>query len=330
VLSVSVLLFGYVWAGHYLEKVTLTESFVYSGRAQIVSLRFVKPPKQRVILKLQEGEKAGLYLQAYTYDWSYDNGTHVNIQATIEPSRYPSDRGRHVIGQSNNVEVSEKIKEPDGLFLFRSYMQSRIGATLPEPYASLALGLITGTNDDFDSSFKEDLQRTGTTHIVAVSGYNLTIVALLLQRLGQRKNRFVGFALALSGIAFYVVLAGANPSILRGAVIAFLSLWATVAGRITHRLPLVLMSAVLLSLITPLGMVYSLSWQLSFLAFIGILFINPLISPPLRGRGGNIGAMLGETLSAEVMVLPLILYKFGIFSLIAPLKIEGFAPANTT
>lgn len=77
------------------------------------------------------------------------------------------------------------------------------------------------------------------------------------------------------------------------------------------------MGAVLLSLVTPLGMLYNLSWQLSFLAFVGILFLSPLIIPYFS-RAGGIGATLGETLSAEVMVLPLVLAKFGVLSVVSP------------
>jgi competence protein ComEC len=200
----------------------------------------------------------------------------------------------------------------------RSRMTAQVGSSLPEPYASLALGLVTGVNDAFDTEFKEQLRTTGTTHIVAVSGYNLTIVALLLRRWGNRRSRWLGLGLAVGGIVFYVLLAGANPSIMRGAVVAGLALLIATSGRVIHRSALLIMGAVVLTLLWPLGPLYNLSWQLSFLAFAGILFAAPLFKNILRRRLKGVGEALGETLGAEIMVLPLILYQFGVISVVSP------------
>src|SRR6266540_3650937 len=181
-------------------------------------------------------------------------------------------------------------------------MQQRVAACLPEPYASLALGLLSGTSDSFDAEFKTDLQRTGTTHLVAVSGYNVMIVAMMLQYLGRRKNETTGFLLACGGLVLYVVLAGAGASIMRGVIMAFLVLGASLMGRITHRLVLLLLCVSLLSLLQPLGMLYNLSWQLSFLAFSGIMFIHPLITPYLESKFSMAGVLFGETMSAQILV----------------------------
>jgi ComEC/Rec2-related protein len=312
------ILLGYVIAATRTHTIAIKHPMNYEGRVQVVSLRFVKTPQQRATLKLLDGNKRSYFVQTYVYDWQYNPGTILRVKMEIKPSKYKSDRGRNVIGQATEILNPKELAPPSGIYIFRQRLQERVGASLPEPYASLAIGLITGVTDDFDANFREDLQRTGTSHLVAVSGYNLTIIALILQRLGQRKSRLFGFGLAIGSICLYVLLAGGNPSILRGAVIAFLSLFATLAGRITHRLVLLLLCATILSIITPLGMLYSLSWQLSFLAFTGILFINPLLSPVLTAKGKAFGAALSETLSAQILVLPLILYQFGLLSVVSP------------
>lgn len=317
-LCVAFMLSGYAWAQWHLQKLTLVEPVPFRGVVEVVSVRFAQTPRQRVILKVLEGQYRGSSIRVSVYDWAHEPGERLRIQTRIEPSDFRPNLGSGIIGQASSVEVVESLPGRDRLAAFRDRVQQRMGSSLPEPYASLAVGLLTGQNDSFDTHFKEDLERTGTTHLVAVSGYNLTIVALLLQRLGRRKGRYVGFALALSSIGFYVLLAGANPSILRGAMVALLSLSAGIAGRITHRTTLVLLSAVLLSLLTPLGMLYSLSWQLSFLAFVGILFVSPVLTPHFERRFGFLGATLGETLSAELLVLPLVLKQFGVLSVVSP------------
>lgn len=327
-ITLGMIVLGYYWGATHLHPLILKEPLTYVGKAEVLSVRFREPPQQRVLVRLLDGPRSGTAIQAYTYDFITKPGTIVAITADIAPSKYKSDRGRNVIGSSSNVIITKELSPPSLIYQFRRQISERMGATLPEPYASLAVGLLTGAGDDFDTSFREDLQRTGTTHLVAVSGYNLTIVALMLQRLGQRKSRWLGFGLACSALAFYVVLAGANPSILRGASVAFLSLLALVTGRITHRLTLVLLSATVLSFITPLGMLYSLSWQLSFLAFVGIIFLAPVLTPLFK-RFGLLGASLGDTLSAELLTLPLLLYQFGSLSVVAPFVnavVLGFIP----
>ncbi|HEY1074811.1 MAG TPA: ComEC/Rec2 family competence protein [Patescibacteria group bacterium] len=310
---------GYSWSQWHLQRLTLQEPIEYTGVVEVVSVRFSQVPRQRVVVRMLDGAYAHAAIQSYVYDWAYDPGTKILIHTSIEPSDFRPNLGAGILGQATNLTIREVVPSQDRLVAFRNQVQERMGSSIPEPYASLAVGLLTGQNDSFDLHFKEDLQRTGTTHLVAVSGYNLTIVALLLQRLGRRKNRYIGYGLALSSILFYVILAGANPSILRGAMVAFLSLSAGVAGRITHRTTLVLMSAVLLSFLTPLGMLYSLSWQLSFLAFVGILFVSPVVTPYLENKFGFLGATMGETLSAELLVLPLVLKQFGVLSIVSPL-----------
>jgi ComEC/Rec2-related protein len=318
-LSLGCALLGYVYASAALTHVSLSAPYAYQGQALVVSVRSSKPPQERILLKLLEGPKKGTQVRFYDYDWLYTPGMVLNLEGEITPSEHQQDRGLSILGTAKKITVTSKVRDPSRIWQFRALTQDRVGASLPEPYASLAIGLVTGAYDEFDPSFKEDLQRTGTTHIVAVSGYNLTIVALLLLRWGRRKSRLFGFALAVSSLLLYLILAGTGPSILRGASVAFLSLLALVTGRITHRLPLLLLSATILSLITPLGMLYNLSWQLSFLAFSGILFLNPLITPVFTQWFGSFGASLGETLSAEAMVLPVVLVKLGVLSIVSPL-----------
>lgn len=313
------LVVGMSWSALYRTRIVLSAPYEYEGRARVLSVRPSDPPSKRILWELREGEKQGLRFRTYVEDWGDDPGVEYYVTASIQPSKHVSDRGYAILGTAPKATLHEKAREPSLLFRFRRALDQAIGRALPEPYASLAVGLLTGVNDNFDTSFQADLRRTGTTHIVAVSGYNLTIVAILLRRLGQRWHRAVGLSLAAASILGYVVLAGASPSITRGAVVAGFSLLALSLGRRTHRLPLVLLAASCLTLLTPLGLLYNLSWQLSFLAFAGILFLSPLLTPSLEARMGTIGGMLGETLSAELMVLPLLLKQFGELSLISPL-----------
>lgn len=318
-LGLASMMLGGWWSTQAVERYTLQDSFHYHGAVDIVSVRDATPPQKRVVMRLLEGHKKGTYVRTRQYEWGYEPGTGLDVDMNLSPSTFVSDRGYGVIGTTNDLKVEHVARKPRGVHMLRARMASRVGASLPEPYASLAMGLITGVNDAFDAEFKEELRVTGTTHIVAVSGYNLTIVALLLRRWGNRRSRWVGLSLAMGGIVFYIVLAGANPSIVRGAIVAGLALYIAASGRIMHRSTLLVFGAVMLTLFWPLGPLYNLSWQLSFLAFTGILFAAPLLKNILRRRLKGVGESLGETLGAELMVLPLIMYQFGVISIISPL-----------
>ncbi len=319
VFSLASMLLGGWWATQAVERYTLKDTLHYHGDVDVISVRDATPPQKRIVVRLREGQKQGTDVRTRQYEWPYDPGTRLQVDMTITPSTYVSDRGYGVIGTMSDLKVEQTVHPSQGIIQLRTRMTSRVGASLPEPYASLALGLVTGVNDAFDTEFKEQLRATGTTHIVAVSGYNLTIVALLLRRWGNRRSRWLGLGLAVGGIVFYIILAGANPSIMRGAMVAGLALLVSASGRIMHRSTLLIAGAVMLTLFWPLGPLYNLSWQLSFLAFTGILFAAPLMKNILRRWLKGIGESLGETLGAELMVLPLILYQFGVISVISPI-----------
>ncbi len=307
---------GLILAAGAAAELTLPADLDYAGPTRVESVRFSQAPRERVILRLLAGPHRGADVRLLTYDWGFAPGSRVLIKMVVQPNIRRANAGYNILGTATEVGDVSWLSGPMGLDAVRAKVQRGIGASLPEPYASLAVGLLTGAHDEFDADFKQDLQRTGTTHLVAVSGYNLTIVALLVRRLGSRFSPQIGLWGAVGSLAGYILLAGASPSILRAAIVAALSLLAVASGRLTHRLPLLLVGAAILAAVTPLGLMYNLGWQLSFLAFAGIVFVQPLLEPWAK-RLLVIGPSLGETLAAEIMVLPLLLRQFGIFSVVS-------------
>lgn len=310
---------GYVLAIHTIDRNHLNGPVKYDGPATIISIASAKPPRQTVVVQLKTGEYRGQLVRLMTYDFPCDMGETCAIVMTVQPSVYASDVAKGIIGTSRNAIIGAPIAPAGPLARLRQRIVDVLGASLPEPHASLATGLLTGVSPAFDPRFKTDLQRTGTTHIVAVSGYNLTIVALFLLRLGQRRSRWLGFGLAAVSIMAYVIIAGFSASIGRGAIVAFLSLVPKITGRIVHRVPLVLLAAVGLSIINPLTLAYDLSGQLSFLGFLAVLFIADPLGRLFQRLPPLIAPSIAETLAAELLTLPLIVFRFGIVSFIAPL-----------
>ena len=200
---------------------------------------------------------------------------------------------------------------------------------LPEPLASFGLGLLIGLRTIMPPDILAQLTAVGLVHIVAVSGYNLTILtrAVGRVRLGSKYQKLI---ISLGLIALFVLVTGFSASIVRAALVSVLTLWAWFYGRQIKPMVLISFAAALTGLLNPFYVWGDLSWYLSFLAFFGVLVISPVITARLFSKQPKIlTSVLIETLSAELMTLPLIISTFGqlsIISLVANLLIVPLVP----
>jgi competence protein ComEC len=196
-----------------------------------------------------------------------------------------------------------------------------LGRGVPAREAALARGFVLGEEDGIDGETSEDFRRSGLSHLLAVSGENVTLLALLAMPL----LGWLGIPLRerllwlLAAIAVYVPLAGAGASIQRAGVMGAAGVLATLGGRRGSRLFALAAAATVTMAIDP-AVGADVGWQLSFAAVIGIL----LLARPLRraiavrvGPGGLRGALadgLAVTIAATVSTAPLIAFHFGTFS----------------
>lgn len=189
-------------------------------------------------------------------------------------------------------------------------------ASLPYPEADLLSGIVLGTKQGFDSRFYQELRLTGTLHIVVASGYNLSVTAkkpveYFAYIFGRKIALLIGFIL----VWFYIGLVGFEAPVVRaGIMISFLFL-AQLLGRKYSQERALVFSAWLMLMFKP-DLIASVSFQLSFAALIGIILgakaFGKIAKFPL------IGSDLAETLSAQIMVFPLIAWHFGRISWLAP------------
>ena len=188
---------------------------------------------------------------------------------------------------------------------------------LPEPEASFASGLLIGQRNNLSLELTNQLIAVGLVHIVAVSGYNLTILVRAAGRL-RLGSKYQQLLLSLALIAGFVLVTGFSASIVRAAMVSLLSLWAWYYGRRIRPIVLITFAAALTGLLNPFYVWGDLGWYLSFLAFFGVLQIAPVLAARLFNRPPKLLTMVVlETLSAELMTLPLIALTFGQLSLVA-------------
>jgi competence protein ComEC len=192
-----------------------------------------------------------------------------------------------------------------------------LGRGMPAREAELARGFVLGEDDRVDDVTVEDFRRSGLSHLLAVSGQNVALLALLamplLAALGMPlRTRLVWI---IGAIVVYVPLAGAGPSILRAGVMGGLSVLATLAGRRSSRLYALAVAAVLALAIDP-RVAGDVGWQLSFAAVLGILALaSPLrraIVVRIGGRGwrGTLAEGAALTVAATLATAPLIAFHF--------------------
>jgi ComEC/Rec2-related protein len=189
---------------------------------------------------------------------------------------------------------------------------------LPEPLAPFAMGLLIGQRATLPAGVKQDLLMVGLTHIIAVSGYNLTIILHASRRLLAKRSKRMSTWLSFSLIAVFLLLAGASASIVRAAIVSVLSIVTAYYGREMKPLNLLAIAAAITAWANPFYIWGDLSWYLSFLAFYGVMVLSPLVEDRLGRfwRDNVIFEVALETVCAETMSLPIILYSFGQISLI--------------
>lgn len=224
---------------------------------------------------------------------------------------------------------SLRLKALGRILAFKGWFESGIEAAVVEPHASFLNGILLGSKQNIPSDLKDDFSKVGVTHILAISGYNISIIGIVLAWfLIFFFRRPVAFWFSLLGILIFTVITGASASVVRAALMGGLVLLANNSGRIYNSKNTLTLAAFLMVLSNPLILRYDIGFQLSFMATMGLLYVAPLLKTFFRKVPNwlNIKEIFLMTLSAQIMVLPLILYYFHNFSAIALLANVAILP----
>lgn len=252
-------------------------------------------------------------------------------------------RGKNILMVSA-FPVIEKVGEGRGnsirlaLSRVKKSFEEKIDMLFRDPYGALLKGLLLGERSQLPEEFLEALRITGTTHIVALSGYNITLVgaSLLSLLLFCTVSFRMAFWASSSFIVLFIVMTGASASVVRAGIMGLLVLVAQNEGRAYRMTNALVFAASVMIFYNPLILRFDAGFQLSFLATCGILYLPSRVTLGMarmkevfykKGkvkalekeyRSGRLETILVETLSAQVLVLPLLLYLFGTISFISP------------
>lgn len=211
----------------------------------------------------------------------------------------------------------------------------------PDPEASLLAGILLGVDTGLPADLQQAFKNTGTAHIIAISGFNIAIIAglfvVLFSRLfGARRGPW----LAIAGIALYTILVGAEAAVVRAAIMGGLGLFARQVGRRQTALNTLAFTAALMCAINPYTP-WDVGFQLSFFATLGlILYAEPFHQWAVRVIGRfalpeiaeKIAKPVSEyilfTMAAQLTTIPIMAWHFGRISLVSFLANPFILPAQ--
>jgi len=249
---------------------------------------------------------------------------------------YLARQGIYSIIYYPGVEVLERgqgSKPVQWIYSLRERLSASLARALPEPQGSLAQAIMLGLRGNIPDSLYEAFSRTGTAHLLAISGLHISIIIAMFLSFGilvfgRRRSTYIWLTLLITWL--YALLAGMHPPIIRAVIMGSLFLIAEYLGRQRSAIIALAFAAAVMVGVQP-NLLWTVSFQLSFLAMAGLILLYPYFQ--MWGRKG-VASLFGTkeritvvgniitdgfaaTLSAIVAVGPLIAYNFGIVSLVA-------------
>ncbi len=335
---------GYL--AHYNDRGWVKIEGVVSGEPDVrdtyTNLRVVVA---KIEVDGQERDVKGTVLVRAPHYPRYDYGDELEIEGLLEiPPELEDFSYREYLARQGIYSILWRpqitLKNHDqgsaprrALLAFKRRAQRVIALILHEPQAALLTGILLGIETGIPADLAKAFSATGTTHIIAISGFNISIIAGLLSRLARRlfgKRR--AMPVALAGIIVYTILVGASAAVVRAAIMGCLYVIATHYGRQTEALTSLIVAATLMTLLNPQTL-WDLGFQLSFAATLGLILYTPslqswferLLSSALPpGTARRAVELLNEalivTLAAQITTLPIIVYNFRQLSLVTLLS----------
>ena len=332
-LFISFFILGVGLTGNKLKKLENLNlaGTEFNGRATIIREPEIKDQYQN--LRVETPEKNKFLINVYGHA-QYFYGDELKIKCILEIPQsekfdyqmYLAKDGIFYLCSKAKIEITARDQGNRfyaALLKVKNRLQKNIDKNIPAPQSGLLSGLLLGGDDKLSKEMQDNFSRTGMTHIVAVSGYNVTIIAeyLMLLGIGLGLWRKQAFWFALAGIFLFVILVGFPASAARAGIMGSLLLWAMKNGRLANARNAIVFSAGAMLLINPMLLRYDIGFQLSFLATLGIVYLYPILENYLikKNRVFGIREIVFLTISAQIFVLPIILLNFGKLSLISSL-----------
>jgi len=239
----------------------------------------------------------------------------------------------HIYSVMNFPEV-ESLGKAEGnwaadsyswILWFKQKIRESIRHNFLPPQSSILEGTILGDNGAMSNELKSKLNITGLRHVIAVSGTHVVILASIIMSalLALGLWRGQAFYIAIIFICLYILLTGLPASGVRAGIMGGLYLLAQKLGRQSMGPRVITMACAAMLLVNPLLLFYDVGFQLSFLAVMGLIYLEPFIKGGIKiftkEKAGNFVSIVSATFAAQIFTLPIMVYNFGNISFVSPI-----------
>ncbi|OGZ26149.1 MAG: hypothetical protein A2W71_01360 [Candidatus Nealsonbacteria bacterium RIFCSPLOWO2_02_39_8] len=206
---------------------------------------------------------------------------------------------------------------------FKGRLRQGIYQNLPLTQSSVLAAMILGDNSAISDELKQELNFTGSRHIIAISGMHIVIIVnlLMILLLGFGLWRGQAFYIAIIIISVFIFMTGLQPSGIRAGIMGGLLLLGQKVGRKSASFRSIILAAAIMLAINPMLLFHDVGFQLSFLATMGIIYLESSIRDWLKFLPENnffkLKSIISMTMSAQIFTLPILIYNFGNFSLVS-------------
>lgn len=248
----------------------------------------------------------------------------LNNPGIFDYSRYLKIKNIYAVLRINGTDGINVIKKGPANFLLknayiaRQKIRSAITSYVDGQYQGFIKAILIGDRNDLDSSITDDFVKTGTVHVIAISGLNIVLVAgiflLIFRWIGLRKKS--SLVLASIAIAFYCFVAGSSPPVVRATAVFVISCLAYLIDRESDILNSLSIAAFIILLANPKEL-FDPSFQLSFASVIAIVLFSPRIEEVIKFRPEYVSKSMSVSIAATIGVFPIVAKYFNILSPIA-------------
>jgi len=282
--------------------------------------------RQRLILDLEPPYQGRVQINAQSYP-SFRYGDSVAVSGIIQTPGGPAAdyyRKEGIAGivsypAINLLESGRGNAFKAALLRLKGNIIKVFKQNLSVQKAAFLAGITLGERQEFSKEFEEKMSLSGTTHLVALSGYNISVIGWAVAGvLGLWFSRSWTFYFSVAVIILFVLMTGGEASIVRAAIMGIIALLAKESERLYSLRNAIVIAAFLMVIFNPRVLVFDLGFQLSFAALLGIVYLMPAFQKILNVKDAgfwNWKENALTTVSAQLAVVPILLGNFGIFSL---------------
>ncbi len=297
----------------------------------------VREANTHLVLEVSTNEGTTRILLVAPHEPKYEYGDKVEVQGKLEfPKTFIDEKTLREVDFASylakdgiyyemfqpkvtRISRGEGNRVVGALFAFKNAFIRNIDALIPQPHASLLGGLVVGAKQSLGKELLDDFRTVGVIHIVVLSGYNITIIAVFIEWLLSRLRKNLRLGLSACAMLLFALMVGASATVIRATVMALLALLARGTGRMYAVTRALLIAGGVMLLHNPKILVFDVSFQLSFLATLGLIYVSPFVEPRVKWvtERLHLREIVVATVATQIFVLPFLLYKMGMFSVVS-------------